>query len=83
MYVVPKVCDILSLPRVCVSVCITCFCGKKVRTRHREKQNGHGKCFVPASNDPQGRTSTVQQSRCQQNDPVHHPSEDSKTHRLS
>ena len=38
MYVVPKVCNILSLlTRVCVTV-TTCFCGKKVRTRRREKQ---------------------------------------------
>ena len=60
MYVVPKVCNILSLlMRVCVT---TCFCGKEVRTRRREKQNGHGKFLVPASIDPQERTSTVQQS---------------------
>ena len=59
MYVVPKVCDILSLlARVCVNVSTTCFCGKEVRTRRREKQNGHDKCLVPASIDPQKRTSS-------------------------
>ena len=36
VYVVPKVCNILSLlTRVCVT---TCFCGKKGRTRRRENQ---------------------------------------------
>ena len=77
MWSLEYVINCLSYESVCVT---TCFCGKKVRTRRREKQNGHGKCLVPASIDPQERTSTVQQSWCQQNDPGHHPSEGSKTH---
>ena len=56
-------------------MCVTtCFCGKKVRTRCREKQNGHGKCLAPASIRPQERASTVPQSRRQRNDPGHPPS---------